>query len=65
MLDLQTITKKDQSDLLPEEKTELRRNVRNLTAEQRKKFVEVLSQSDPNIGEVPIPESGIKTLENQ
>lgn len=65
MLDLQTITKKDQSNLLPEEKTELRRNVRNLTAEQRKKFVEVLSQSDPNIGEVPIPESGVKSLENQ
>lgn len=65
MLDLQTITKKDQSNLLPEEKTELRRNVRNLTAEQRKKFVEVLSQSDPNIGEVPIPENGVETLENQ
>ena len=65
MLDLQTITKKDQSNLLPEEKTELRRNVRNLTTEQRKKFVEVLSQSDPNIGEEVIPESGVKTLENQ
>ena len=65
MVDLQTITKKAQEDLLPEEKTELRRNVRNLTAEQRKKFVDILSQSDPNIGEVPIPDSGVKTLESQ
>lgn len=65
MLDLQTIIKKAQADLLPEEKTELRRNVRNLTADQRKKFGDVLSQSDPNIGEVPIPESGVKSLENQ
>lgn len=63
MLDLQTIIKKDQGDLLLEEKTELRRNVRNLTKAQQKKFAEVLSQSDPNIGEEEIP-AEVNTLES-
>lgn len=51
MLDLQNIVKKAQKDLLEEEKTELRKNVRNLTKEQQKKFAEILAVSDPNMGE--------------
>lgn len=51
MLNLSDIIKKEEKDLLPTEKTELRRNVRSLTIEQKQKYVGVLSQSDPNIGE--------------
>lgn len=50
-MDLSNITKKEEKDLLSTEKTELRRNIRNLTVDQQKKYAGVLSQSDPNIGE--------------
>jgi hypothetical protein len=51
MLNITDIVKKNEKDLLSTEKTELRRNVRSLTVEQKQKFVGILSQSDPNIGE--------------
>ncbi len=51
MLNITDIVKKNEKDLLATEKTELRRNVRNLTVEQKQKFAGILSQSDPNIGE--------------
>lgn len=51
MLNITDIVKKNEKDLLSTEKTELRRNVRNLTIEQKQKFAGILSQSDPNIGE--------------
>lgn len=64
MADFQTIVNKKQEDLLPEEKTELRKNVRSLSKAQAQKFVEVLSQSDPNMGEDVI-QSEVKTTENE
>ena len=51
MLNITDIVKKNEKDLLSTEKTELRRNIRNLTVEQKQKFAGILSQSDPNIGE--------------
>jgi len=51
MLNISDIVKKNEKDLLSTEKTELRRNVRNLTIEQKQKFAGILSQSDSNIGE--------------
>lgn len=51
MLNITDIVKKNEKDLLATEKTELRRNVRNLTIEQKQKFAGILSQSDSNIGE--------------
>ncbi len=65
MLKLQDIIKKNQDSLLPEEKTELRRNVRNLTKEQQKKFGKILAESDPNIGEEIIPTDKLNIPEEQ
>lgn len=61
---LEIILNKKQENLLPEEKTELRRKVRNLTAAQLEKFSEILSVSDPNMGEEAI-QSEVNVLENQ
>jgi hypothetical protein len=63
MLNLTDITKKSEKDLLPAEKTELRRNVRSLTVDQQQKYAGVLSQSDPNIGEDTL-EIETQTTEN-
>ena len=65
MLKLQNIVKKAQDNLLPEEKTELRRNVRSLTKEQQKKFAKILAESDPNTGEEIIPTDKLNISEEQ